>query len=75
MIAVDGIDERRRGKRENLWVTTRLMIQPECGKWADWRVTGRLNPSRETKFTGAHGDRERNIFLGDDFIIYSPGDV
>ena len=29
-------------------------IQPEDG---DARGTGRLNPSRETKFSGTHGDR------------------
>ena len=38
-------------------------IQPECGKQAGWRRTGRPNPSRETKFSGATGDREINIFL------------
>ena len=32
-------------------------IQPEYGERAGWRGTGRLNPSRETKFSGAYGDR------------------
>ena len=31
-------------------------------KWAGWRGTGRLNPSRETKFSGTHGDRGIFIF-------------
>ena len=46
---------RRRGNREeprkyapdSAWVW----------RWAGWRETGRLNPSRETKFSGTHGDR------------------
>ena len=38
-------------------------IQPECGECAGWRGTGRPNPSRETKFAGADGDREIFIFL------------
>ena len=34
-------------------------IQPEYGdgQAGAWRGTGRLNPSRETKFSGTHGDR------------------
>ena len=32
-------------------------IQPECGdEQADAGRDGRLNPSRETKFSGTHGD-------------------
>ena len=38
-------------------------IQSEYGEWAGWRGTGRLNPSRETKFSGAYGDRGILIFL------------
>ena len=37
-------------------------IQPECGERAGWRGTSRPNPSRETKFPGANGDREILIF-------------
>ena len=37
-------------------------IQPECGEWAGWHGTGRLSPSRETKISGANGDREMLIF-------------
>ena len=37
-------------------------IQPEYGEWAGLRGTGRSNPSRETKFSGANGDRENGIF-------------
>ena len=37
-------------------------IQPGYGKWAGWRGTGQPNPSRETKFSGASGDREILIF-------------
>ena len=37
-------------------------IQPEYGKKAGWCGTGRPNPSRETKFSGANGDREVFIF-------------
>ena len=37
-------------------------IQPECGEWAGWRGTGRPNPSREAKFSGANRDREIFIF-------------
>ena len=33
-------------------------IEPEFGECADWHGTGRSNPSRETKFSGAGGDRE-----------------
>ena len=37
-------------------------IQSECGEWAGWRGTGRPNSLRETKFSGANGDREIFIF-------------
>ena len=37
-------------------------IQPECGECAGCRGTGRPNMSRETKFSGANGDREIFIF-------------
>ena len=37
-------------------------IQSECREWAGWRGTGRLKPSRETKFSGANGDN-REIFI------------
>ena len=37
-------------------------IQPECGEWTGWRGTGRSNPSRETKFSGANEDRGIFIF-------------
>ena len=37
-------------------------IQPEYGEKACWRGTGRPNPSRETKFSGANEDREISIF-------------
>ena len=36
-------------------------IQPEYG--AGWRETGRPNLSRETKFSGANGDREFNTLI------------
>ena len=32
------------------------------GEWESWRGTGRPSPSRETKFSGATGDREKIIF-------------
>ena len=37
-------------------------IQSEYGELVVLRGTGRLNPSRETKFSGANGDREMFIF-------------
>ena len=37
-------------------------VQPECGELAGWRKTRRPNPSRETKFSGANGDREISFF-------------
>ena len=37
-------------------------IQPERVLWAGWRGTGRPNPPRETKFSGANGNREIFIF-------------
>ena len=37
-------------------------IQPEYGEGAGWRGTGRLNPSRETKFSGTYEDRGMFIF-------------
>ena len=37
-------------------------IQPEYGGRAGWRWTGRPNPSRDTKSSGANGDREIFIF-------------
>ena len=37
-------------------------IQPECREWAGSRRTGRPNPSGETKFAGANGDRENIVF-------------
>ena len=37
-------------------------IQLECGKCAGLRWTGRPNPSRETKFSGANEHREKNVF-------------
>ena len=43
-------------------VTSKHQIQPEYRKWAGWRGTGRLNPSRETKFSGTYGDRKIFIF-------------
>ena len=33
-------------------------IQPEYEERTGWRGTGRGNPSRETKFAGANGERE-----------------
>ena len=38
-------------------------IQPGCGEWAGWRGTGQPNLTRETKLSGANGDRENSIFL------------
>ena len=38
---------------------SKRQIQPEYG---EWRGTGRPNPSRLTKFSGANGDREIIIF-------------
>ena len=38
-------------------------VQPEYGERAGWRGTGRPNLSRETKFSGANGDREILFFL------------
>ena len=38
-------------------------IQPQgYGKWEGWCGTERLNPSRETKFSGTYGDRGIFIF-------------
>ena len=37
-------------------------IQPDYGGQQADAGTGRLNPSRETKFSGTHGDREILIF-------------
>ena len=37
-------------------------LQPEYGDEQAGRGTGRLNPSRETKFSGTHGDRGIFIF-------------
>ena len=37
-------------------------VQPEYGHEAGWRGTGMPNPSRETKFSGANGDRGILIF-------------
>ena len=37
-------------------------IQPVYGERAGWRGAGLLKPSRETKFSGANGDREIFIF-------------
>ena len=37
-------------------------IQPEYGEGAGRRGTGRMNPSRETKFSGTYGDRGIFIF-------------
>ena len=37
-------------------------IQPEYGEKTGWRGTGLPNPSRETRFSGANGDREIFIF-------------
>ena len=37
-------------------------IQAEYGELAGLRGTGRPNPSRETKFSGANGDRKIFIF-------------
>ena len=37
-------------------------IQPEYGDEKAGAGTGRLNPSRETKFSGTHGDRGIFIF-------------
>ena len=33
-------------------------VQAERRELADWRGTGRPNPSRETKLSSANGDRE-----------------
>ena len=49
------------------WVRERIPgVQPDSAwvwRWAGWRGTGRLNPSRETSFSGTHGDRGILIFL------------
>ena len=38
-------------------------IEPDCGeRAAGWRGTGMPNLSRETKFSGANGDRKKFIF-------------
>ena len=41
------------------WVSTRFSLSG--GEWTGWRGTGRPNPSRETKFSGANEDREKYI--------------
>ena len=38
-------------------------IQPEYGDEQAGAGSGRLNPSRETKFSGTHGDRGIYIFF------------
>ena len=37
-------------------------IQPGCGERAGWRGTGRPNLTRDTKLSGANGDRENSVF-------------
>ena len=46
--------------RRNL--VSKHQIEPEYGELAGCRGTGRPNPSREIKFSGANGDREIFIF-------------
>ena len=38
-------------------------IQAKCGECAGWRKMRRPNLSRQTKFSGANGEREKCIFL------------
>ena len=54
------INGRRRGTREE----SRKYAPDSAWVWrcTGWRGTGRLNPSRETKFSGTHGDRGKLIF-------------
>ena len=59
--AVDGINGRRRAE-SGVNLVSKHHIQPECGEWAGWRGTVRLNPSCEAKFSGANEDRENVIF-------------
>ena len=40
------------------WVVSKHKIQPGCGEWAGWRGARQPSMSRETKFSGASGDRE-----------------
>ena len=53
-MAVDGTCGRRRGKREDLAQVWRMSV-------SGLTRMGRPNPSRETKFLGANGDREQNV--------------
>ena len=43
-------------------LVSKHQIQPEYGERVGWRGTGRLNPSRETKFSGVYGNRGIFIF-------------
>ena len=43
-------------------VSTRFSLRVENDEQADAGGTGRPNPSRQTKFSGANGDREIFIF-------------
>ena len=41
------------------WSTvSKHQIQPGCGEWAGWGWTGPPNLTRETKLSGAKGDRK-----------------
>ena len=51
-----GKNGRRRGSGRN--PASKHQIQPECRESAGWRRTGRPNPSRETKSSGANEDTE-----------------
>ena len=54
----------RRGKlNEEDKPASKHHIQPECGELTGWHGTGRPNPPRQPKFSGANGNRENCIFL------------
>ena len=59
---MDGRGHHRRKREHGEEPASKNQIQPECGGWAGRRRTGRSNPSRETKFLAANGDRNLFIF-------------
>ena len=65
-MAVNGMDGRRRGTREEREKpVSKHKIRSGYGEWAEWHGTGRPNLSRGIKRTGANEYRGKNMLFPD----------
>ena len=61
---VDSVDDRRRGKREEVKDHARVcQMQLERGKFAGWHGTGWPTPYHGIKFSGVNGARKKTFYF------------